>query len=203
MQSITYSELFSIARESDQSLKNYMGLLRNIISKTNFNFKTNAEEVMREPTRLFSLKLYQRWCKSARNYKNFMKTNATMLKNRFLIPQEALEITHINCDKPSTSTAKKLKPFSQIGYRQKKRRIKILRVNNTSEELAFATKLSLQAAGNEDIAAALSHLINNPEDASRIRAFCEGKTNENADAVYKRKSSGNNDKSAIVEIKIY
>jgi len=34
----------------------------------------------------------------------------------------------------------------------------------------------MQAAGNKDIAAVLSYLINNPEDASRIRASCEGKT---------------------------
>lgn len=34
----------------------------------------------------------------------------------------------------------------------------------------------MQAAGNKDIAVVLSYLINNPEDASRIRVYCEGKT---------------------------
>jgi len=122
MQSIEYSELFSILRESSQSLNDHMALLRNIIARKDFNFKANAEEVMKESIRLFCLKLYQRWCKSARNYKNFMQTNATWLKNRFFILQEALEITHMNCDKLSTSNAKNLKPFSQLGYRQKKYR---------------------------------------------------------------------------------
>lgn len=116
MQSIAYSELFSILRESGQNLNDYMVLLRNIIARKKFNFKANAEEVIRELIRLFSLKLFQRWCKSARNYKNFMKTNATWLKNSFFIPQEALEITHMNCDEPSTSTAQNLKPFLQVGY---------------------------------------------------------------------------------------
>lgn len=90
MQSIIYSELFTILRESGQSMNDHMTLLRKILEKRDFNFKENAEEVMKEPIRLFSLKLYQRWCKSVRNYNNFMKTNATWLKNKFFIPQEAL-----------------------------------------------------------------------------------------------------------------
>lgn len=80
MQSIEYSELFSILRESSRSLNDHMALLRNIIARKDFNFKANAEEVMKESIRLFCLKLYQRWCKSARNYKNFMKTNHLVKK---------------------------------------------------------------------------------------------------------------------------
>ncbi|EFN65084.1 hypothetical protein EAG_15185, partial [Camponotus floridanus] len=76
---------------------------------------------------------------------------------------------------PSTSNAKNLKPFPHLVI-DKKRRIEILRKNNTPEELTFAMKLTMQAAGNKDIAAVLSYLINNPEDASRIRAYCESKT---------------------------
>lgn len=66
-----------------------------------------------------------------------MKTNATWLNNRFVIPQKELKITmiqiHMNCDEPSTSNAKNLKLFSQLGYRQKKH-IEILRINNTPED---------------------------------------------------------------------
>lgn len=170
MQSIAYSELFSILRESGQSLKDYMTLLRNIIARKDFNFKANAEEVMIEPIRLFSLNVSQRWRKSGRNYNTFMKTNAAWLENNFFIPKEALEVTY-NCDESSTSTAQKLKPFSQLSCRQKKRCTEALRVGNTPEELTFAAKLSMQAAGNKDIAAVLSYLIANPEDATRIELF--------------------------------
>lgn len=44
MQSIEFSELFSILQESSQSLNDHMALLRNIIARKNFNFKANAEE---------------------------------------------------------------------------------------------------------------------------------------------------------------
>lgn len=120
MQSLEYSELFSILRESSQGLNDHMALLRSIIARKDFTFKANVEEVMKESIRLFCLKLYQKWCKSARNYKNFMQINATWLKSKFFILQEALEIRYVNCDEPSTSDAKNLKPFSQLGYRQKK-----------------------------------------------------------------------------------
>lgn len=94
----------------------------------------------------------------------------------------------MNCDEPSTSTAPNLKAFSQLGYRQKKRRTEVLRIGNAPEELAFATKLSMQAEGNKDIAAVLSYLIDNPEDASRIRALCESKINETQTLYTKEKA---------------
>lgn len=115
-----------------------------------------------------------------------MKTNAAWLENNFFIPKEVLEVTY-NCDESSTSTAQKLKPFSQLNCRQKKRRTEALRVGNTPE-LTFAAKLSMQAAGNKDITAVLSNLIANPEDATRIRAFCEGKTNETQTLYTKQKA---------------
>lgn len=157
---------------------NYMTLLKYIIEREGFNFNKNAEKIIREPIRVFSLQIYRRWCKAGRNYKTFMKTNAIWLKNDFFIPEETLEVTNSNCDEPSTSTSQNIKPFSQLCFRQKKRRTEALRADNSPEKLAFATKLNMLAAGNKDMAAVLSYLIDNPEDASRVSAFCKNKTNK-------------------------
>lgn len=46
----------------------------------------------------------------------------------------------------------------------------------------------MQAAGNKDITAVLSYLISNSEDASRIRACCEGKANKTQTLYTKEKA---------------
>lgn len=46
---------------------------------------------------------------------------------------------------------------------------------NTVDELIFALKMKFQVSGNTDEATILSFITENPDEASKLRAFCEGK----------------------------
>jgi len=50
-----------------------------------------------------------------------------------------------------------------------------LREEYTSDILLFATKQKLLSEGSTDLAMIIDYLIKNPNDANRIRAFCENK----------------------------
>lgn len=189
MNSIEYSELFSILRTHGENLKDYRTLLKHILMKKEFNFSANAETHLTEPLRKFSFHLYERWCKSNRIYANFTKRNEIWLRTVFRFPEEALitisaEIEPIqqsaseNIKQGQDVSSSKRKSFSILSDRQKRRRTELLRAENTIDELAFALKVKMQTSGNVDGAVILSFLIEHPEQTSRLRAFCEGKKHE-------------------------
>lgn len=82
----------------------------------------------------------------------------------------------------------KTKPFPQLSYKQKKRRTETLRTNNNADELAFATRMNMQQSGNKSISKILSYLTNNPEEASKIWAFCENKI-QHSEKTYSREKA--------------
>lgn len=41
-------------------------------------------------------------------------------------------------------------------------------MNNNVDELVFATKMNMQQSENKDISKILSHLMNNPGEASKV-----------------------------------
>lgn len=127
--------------------------------------------------------MYIKWISSHRYYDKFIKTNSEWLKKSFSIPiaaTKAIPMKVEHRDFPSSSTAglseSLTKSFTDLSERQKRRRIEEVRAEHSADTLLFAAKMNMSASGNRDIAKILSYLTQHPEDASKIRAFCEGNT---------------------------
>jgi len=185
MASISYFELFNLLRAHGKILKDYELLLEMVLANDSFNFSKRARNHLHDPLRIFCSSLYKKWCDANRTYENFIKKHHTWLDKKFNIPNEALEIFSVQAD---SSNLLKTKPFSQLSYKQKKRRTETLRTNNNVDELAFATKMNMQQSGNKDISKIISYLTNNPEEASKIWAFCKGKSQCNERIYCKEKA---------------
>lgn len=188
MESISYYELFNLLRTQGKNLKDHESLLEMVLANNSFNFSKCARNYLHDPLRIFCNNLYKKWCNANRTYENFIKKHQTWLDKKFNIPKESLEIHLIRAGSSGSSRPVKRKSFSELSDKQKKRRTEILRMNNNGDELAFATKMKMQQSGNKDISKILSYLMDNPEEASKIWAFCEGKS-QYKEKIYSREKA--------------
>lgn len=90
MNSIEYSELFSILRSLGENLKDYRTLLKHILMKKEFDFSANAKTHLTEPLRIFSFHLYERWCKSNRIYMQILQNGTKFGYEQYLDSQKKL-----------------------------------------------------------------------------------------------------------------
>lgn len=174
-----------------------------ILANKSFNFSKDARNHLYDSLRIFCKHLYNKWCGANRTYENFMKKNEKWLNKKLNIPTEVLQ-SSVEVGLPKSV---KTKPFSQLSHKQKKRRTETLRTNNNVDELAFAIKMNMQHSENKDISKILSYLMNNPGEASKVWAFCEGKNQFNTKTYSREKAlalmiSLNLSKSKYIQLRV-
>lgn len=175
MGSLPYEELFRILRNNRLRLNDHAGLLQCVLAKKEFNFSEHAEMILAEPIRKFCIRLYKKWVGEYREEKRFIKNNTSWLKNSLNFSSKALSPT---AQENESRHSHEKKPFSDLSDRQKRRRTEELRESNSEKELLFAAKMKMQSSGNSDVAKILTFLMENPDHASVVREFCEGKYKE-------------------------
>lgn len=179
---MTNIDLYVILKQSGK-LSNFRVLLDKVVSELNLNLSDEDLDVLKEFCRRFSQAVIKRWKQANSNSKTFREQYENWLALTIDWPTCVKDIQKhfdeasetINDPQPSTSssvatstsTFSSRRPFTDLGSKQKKRRISELE-NRDSNELAFAAISKLKKDGEQDFAAVIEHLIKNREDAARI-----------------------------------
>lgn len=184
MDDLSYLDLFRILRSNNLNLSDHLSLLRHILLKIKCNLSELEQKSLTESLRIFCIHVNKRWIKSSRNEKTFLRQNESWLEGSLNLPRKTSSLrptvheTERSAESPS---------FLELSDRQKRRRTEALRAENSENELMFAAKVKMQASGNQDIAAILAFLMENPDQVLRVRNFCEGKLREKQSAYSKEK----------------
>lgn len=159
--------MFDIWRNERISAQKVHAVLKYLTDTTNIE---DLEEALRKTVRKkiisFCAQLLDKWKKSNRCKKTFLQQNKKWLDGCLTIevrPDEAC-----NVDDVTGRAGRPRKEFAECSYSTKKRKIQKLLQESTSQELSFATQVSLWADGKRDAAKILKH-VSSPT-ASPLRA---------------------------------
>jgi len=195
----TRKDLFEILRQhnigdrSDQCsyLKDYviteMGL-QNVSCEELRNFRNTVSR--------FCTKLFQKWedCQS-KNYR-FVRENAIWFEQREVQPvhvpvhEEESSWYPVECDSFSQGQGRPRKTFDQSNKRTKRRKTEAVRTCFSTEELVFATQMSLRESGNVSASNLLHEAAETtPKRAAKISlAWKKEKTARGRKCILMRKS---------------
>lgn len=145
-----------------------------------FNLKDcddNVKTSVRKTIETLCVHLKAKWKRSSYSYSNFIAKNSKYLESD--IPFDDIVVNAALVRRPGTSNesfrsatreaGRPKIPFKESSEKTKRRKVETLVQQGSPEELTFAARVSLQAAGRRDAAEVVKQVDISPKRASKIK----------------------------------
>lgn len=122
----------------------------------------DTQELIMKKVDTFLIHIRSRWVQSRWSRHNFLQKNSDWLNGNLVETEELAHGNAPHCSSQSRAT----KEFRDLGDKQKKRRIQHLVDNYSHEELSYAARISLYAAGQRDSSSLIKEITENSPGVS-------------------------------------
>lgn len=183
----------ALCARAHKDLRDYNYLFSVLKDNSCVQLCESSETSLKDWCRRFCYRVYAKWTQSGRSTDKFRKKHGIWLQAAIQWPEflnENIESSTENVSdviepiiSPTKSDASTCthpsprKSFEDLSNRQKRRRTEdTLACSSSSAEIVFSAERALRKAGESDTADVMKYLMENPEEASKIKAFIEGKS---------------------------
>ena len=182
-------------------MKNWIRLYDAVIHRIPVELCSEDLQAIKSFIKTFISNLNRRWASASRNRKTFMNRHDEWLQSNINWPHctsvsligifqghhednttvdidAAAVVTQQSASsRTSVGTSTKIhmrKPFTDLGNRQKKRRVEHL-LDYSPDELSYALVTRLKMVGKNDLACVIDHILKNPESVALVQTTLCGK----------------------------